>query len=92
MSKLDIMWVMLNQRIDDINSRLEIVEAKETAQTFDEVTQMTLAEAIASEPTGVAYRYITDGQREGGGTGTLAYYDPTDEDWLRASDNSVVTT
>lgn len=34
--------------------------------------------------------YASDGQQVGGGTGVLVYYDGSD--WLRASDDTVVTT
>lgn len=90
MSKLDIMWAMITQNIEDINKRVAFLEAKETAQTFDEVTQLTFEEAQASDPPGIAFRYITNGLREGGGTGVLAYFDGTT--WRRVSDNAAVST
>lgn len=43
--------------------------------------------------TGYAVAFITDGLREGGGIGVLAWYSPAPDDaWLRVSDNAVVTT
>lgn len=90
MNKLDVIWTLLNTRIDEINQRVSVLEAKEMAQTADEVTQLTLVDAQASSPPGIAFRYITDGLREGGGVGTLSYFDGSS--WRRVSDNAVVTT
>lgn len=87
---LDQLWTLLNERIEGISKRVSTLEAKETSLTFDEFQQTTFADASAEEPTGIASRYITDGLREGGGTGVLAYFDGST--WRRISDNQAVTT
>lgn len=50
------------------------------------------APLAADGMTGYAVAFITDGLREGGGVGVLAFYSPSDDAWLRVSDNAVVTT
>lgn len=90
--KLDFMWTLINNRINTIANRVTELEAKETALTVDALTSVTYAQATATTPSDNAIRYITDALREGGGVGTVAYYDPITQDWLRVSDNSVVTT
>lgn len=49
------------------------------------------APLIADGMTGFAVAFITDGLREGGGVGVLAFYSLADDAWLRVSDNVVVT-
>lgn len=51
------------------------------------------APLAADGMTGYAVAFITDGLREGGGVGVLAWYSPAPDDaWLRVSDNAAVTT
>lgn len=49
------------------------------------------APLAAQGMTGYAVAFITDGLREGGGVGVLAFYSFSDNAWLRVSDNAVVT-
>lgn len=49
------------------------------------------APLIADGMTGYAVAFITDGLREGGGVGVLAFYSFADDAWLRVSDNVAVT-
>lgn len=88
----------VSENTDDIE-RVEILS--ENAMTTWTFREYTLAEApLDSDPdttmNGFAMAIISDGRKPGegagSGTGVVAMYDPTQDDWLRSSDYTSVVT
>jgi len=85
------------ENTENIRETRVLTEHSLTTWTFREYT-LANAPLAAQGMLGFAMAIISDGHKDGEGpspaigTGVVAMYDPTQDDWLRTSDYTVVTT
>ena len=96
----ELMWNTLQSRIDAVKKQAE-KPPLERAEIADNIPAYALVDAplaaqggLGQGTTYVTLAWINDGRKSGegvgAGTGVLAVYDPTGNQWLRLTDYSAV--
>lgn len=93
-SMFDFIWDELNTLRNELNERIDTVEAEiDAAATTQEIAFADLPFAVDGMSR-YEVRFITDGRKQGetagNGTGVPCYYDSASDSWLRLSDDTAV--
>lgn len=94
---LDMVWAKLQAELDSIRSQVALTgtrtERAETACGVGETTYANLPYAVNGAGKGDLF-FVTNGRKVGegvgAGTGTLCYYNSTDNTWRRCGDDTAV--
>ena len=93
---IDLVWNQLEDEIQQIGERAEVAlarsERSETAGGVVAIAYAELPRAIDGAGDGDIYKVTNArkvGEGAGAGTGTLCYYNPSDDSWRRVGDDTV---